>query len=122
LSFAEFVAITQILIYAGGVVVVILFGIMLTSKISGKPLEVSNANVFSGLLASISLLTLLVIFIPDFFEPSPDTTTLTENSIQNIGINFMTTYALPFEISAILLLVSLIGAAVISSLMKTKKA
>src|SRR5689334_22515660 len=59
LAFAEFVAITQIMIYAGGILVVIIFGIMLTSKISGKPLVVQNANWFGGLLVSITLLVLL---------------------------------------------------------------
>src|SRR5207253_2250665 len=38
--FAEFVAVTQIMIYAGGVVIVIIFGIMLTTRLSGEALKV----------------------------------------------------------------------------------
>ena len=120
LAFAEFVAITQILIYAGGVLVLILFGIMLTSKLSGKPLQVSNTNLFIGFLACALLFTLLVNFISDYTIISLPNASLPEN-ITTIGINFMTGYALPFEISGILLLVALIGAAVITSFIKTKK-
>jgi NADH:ubiquinone oxidoreductase subunit 6 (subunit J) len=50
LAFAEFVAVTQILIYAGGILVIIIFGIMLTTRIADKPLKVEHANIFSGLL------------------------------------------------------------------------
>jgi len=120
LAFAEFVAITQILIYAGGVLVLILFGIMLTSKLSGKPLQVSNTNLFIGFLACVLLFTLLVNFISDYMIISLPNASLPEN-ITTIGTNFMTGYALPFEISGILLLVALIGAAVITSFIKTKK-
>ena len=48
LSFAEFVAIAQVLIYAGGVLIVILFGIMFTTKMNNKPLAVGNTNLFPG--------------------------------------------------------------------------
>src|SRR6188768_2149670 len=47
---AEFLAVTQILIYAGGVLVLIIFGVMLTTRISGKPLVVKNDNWFAGSL------------------------------------------------------------------------
>lgn len=121
LSFAEFVAITQILIYAGGVLVVIIFGVMLTTKISGKPLRVTNAHIFSGLLAASTLFAILIIYIPaDLVLPAANRIDTTEN-IRNIGINFMTAFSLPFELAGILLLVALIGAAVISSFAKSKK-
>ena len=121
LAFAEFVAITQILIYAGGILVVIIFGIMLTSKMSGKPLKVSSTNIFSGLLASIALLALLISFIVDYPTPPMQGSIKTSGSIETIGINFMTVFALPFEIAGILLMVALLGAAVITSFMKSKK-
>lgn len=121
LAFAEFVAITQILIYAGGILVVIIFGIMLTTKISGKPLQVRNTDIFSGLLVMFVLLGLLVIYIPtDLVLPSSNALNPAEN-ISTIGISFMTTFSLPFELAGILLLVALIGAAVISSFAKPKK-
>jgi NADH-quinone oxidoreductase subunit J len=117
---AEFVAITQILIYAGGIVVVLIFGIMLTTRISGKPLLVTNSNIFSGALVSIALLAVLINLIA--YNPlSATLQTAPVAGLENIGINFMTSHALPFEVAGVLLLVALIGAAVVTSFMKSKK-
>ena len=121
LAFAEFVAVTQILVYAGGILVVIIFGIMLTTKLSGKPLLIEHVYGFSGTLAGILFFALLVFTIAkESFKnlPSPPTE-LTE--IRTIGIGLMTDFALPFEVAGILLLVALIGAAIIASSTKTKK-
>jgi NADH:ubiquinone oxidoreductase subunit 6 (subunit J) len=117
---AEFVAITQILIYAGGIVVVLIFGIMLTTRISGKPLLVTNSNIFSGALVSIALLAALINLIA--YNPLSTTLkTAPVAGLENIGINFMTSHALAFEVAGVLLLVALIGAAVVTSFMKSKK-
>jgi NADH-quinone oxidoreductase subunit J len=121
LSFAEFVAVTQILIYAGGIMVVIIFGIMLTSKIAGKPLEAGSNNVFSASVAGLLLFGILIYLFSNFLSlPSPDFL-YTGNQIENIGVNLMTTHSFPFELSGMLLLMSLVGAAVITSFMKTKR-
>ncbi len=50
LANAEFVAVTQILIYAGGIAVVILFGVMLTSRVAGVPLVVQRLATCSAVL------------------------------------------------------------------------
>ncbi|HEY0741401.1 MAG TPA: NADH-quinone oxidoreductase subunit J [Chryseosolibacter sp.] len=119
LSYAEFVAVTQILIYAGGVLVVILFGIMFTSKLAAKPLRVENTNVIGGIVAGtliFGLLTKLVL----------ENTVVTEiasspRAIESIGLSLMTDYALPFEVIGLLLLITLIGASVVTAFMKEKK-
>jgi NADH:ubiquinone oxidoreductase subunit 6 (subunit J) len=120
-SFAEFVAITQILIYAGGVLVLIIFGIMLTSKLAGKPLEVKNSNVFSGTLLAVAALAVISIFLYDEnrFETNP--VEMRSPPVQQIGIELMTSFSLPFELAGILLLIALIGAAVFTSFLKEKK-
>lgn len=122
LAFAEFIAVTQILIYAAGILVVIIFGIMLTSRISGKPLVVQHTNLFLGSLVGLSFLILLVYFFSEqqfkifsTAKPSPET------SIPAFGIGLMSDFILPFEIAGILLLIALIGAAVLSSSIKSKK-
>jgi NADH:ubiquinone oxidoreductase subunit 6 (subunit J) len=111
-SFAEFVAITQIMIYAGGIVIVIIFGIMITTKISGSALTVENTNLFSGLLAAGALLVLLLKFFVFTFSMelphSPSSDTLTDT-----GIALVTTFLLPFELAGIFLLIALVGAAVV---------
>lgn len=111
LTFAEFVAVAQVLIYAGGVVVLILFGIMLTSKISGTPLVSRFTNVGSGLLLMITLLSLLWSAVG---EVTTTATSLANQPVTTIGANLMTGYALPFELTGIILLLALIGAAVSS--------
>jgi NADH:ubiquinone oxidoreductase subunit 6 (subunit J) len=114
LSFAEFVAVTQIMVYAGGVLVLIIFGIMLTARLGERPLTVAHGNVFSATLLCAALFVILVIFLkfPDgsFSQENTD-----GNAIKIIGMNLMTDYLIPFEIAAMLLLASLIGAAVIAS-------
>ncbi|MEO7992219.1 MAG: NADH-quinone oxidoreductase subunit J [Chryseolinea sp.] len=122
LAFAEFIAVTQILIYAGGILVVIIFGIMLTSKISGKPLVVEHANLFSGILAGFSFFGLLIYFLSaqkfnvfSTAKPSPET------RLRSFGTGLMSDFILPFEIAGVMLLIALIGAAVISSSTKSKK-
>jgi NADH-quinone oxidoreductase subunit J len=58
INFAELVAVTQILIYAGGILILLIFGIMLTSRLSGKPLIVTNNRWAEGVLVGIPLLIL----------------------------------------------------------------
>jgi NADH-quinone oxidoreductase subunit J len=118
LSFAEFIAVTQILIYAGGILVIIIFGIMLTTKISGRPLIVGNANIISGGLAGIGLFTLLALYLPSI--PDNETAGLAPENISTVGLTIFSEYSLPFELAGVLLLIALIGAAVITSHLKSK--
>jgi NADH:ubiquinone oxidoreductase subunit 6 (subunit J) len=121
LAFAEFVAVTQILVYAGGILVVIIFGIMLTTKLSGKPLLIEHAYKFSGTLSGVLFFALLIFSIAkeSFKNLPPLPTEFTD--IRTIGVGLMTDFVLPFEVAGILLLVALIGAAIIASSAKTNK-
>ena len=122
LAFAEFIAVTQILIYAGGILVVIIFGIMFTSKISGKPLVVQHANLFSGALAGLSFLSILIYFLSSQkFELNSITKPSAETNIHTFGVGLMSDFILPFEIVGLLLLIALIGASVVASSIKSKK-
>jgi NADH:ubiquinone oxidoreductase subunit 6 (subunit J) len=118
LAFAEFVAVTQVMIYAGGIIVVIIFGIMLTSRISGDALKVENANLVAGLISAASLLILLVYFLVQL--PVRNNLLSPENSVANTGISLMSNMLLPFELAGILLLIALIGAIVVSAENKPK--
>jgi NADH:ubiquinone oxidoreductase subunit 6 (subunit J) len=115
-AFAEFVAITQIMIYAGGILVVIIFGIMLTTKLSGKPLAVKNTHIFPGMLVGIAVMTLLSSSFREVFNTTKSITQVPpENAVTATGIQLMSTYVLPFEIAGILMLIALLGAAVITT-------
>lgn len=117
LSFAEFLAVTQILIYAGGILVVIIFGIMLTTRLTGRPLIVDNTNIFAGIIAGTGLFSLLVYYLP---SGATGEQSLNPENISVTGLVLFRDYALPFEIAGVLLLVALIGAAVITSHLKSK--
>jgi len=112
---AELVAVTQIMIYAGGVLVVIIFGIMLTSRIAGKTLETSHGYIVSGIivligLAAIAVPALLETFGSQTWRPSP-----VVNTVEETGYQLMGSFVFPFEAVGILLLISLVAAAVLSS-------
>ncbi|ELR70528.1 NADH-ubiquinone oxidoreductase chain J [Fulvivirga imtechensis AK7] len=117
LAGAEFVAITQIMIYVGGIVVLLIFGVMLTNKISGKALVTEAHNKFWAVVVCGGLFTLLLygIFRINFALLSGSGgTTAGTNNVQQLGIGLMSDYILPFEVAAILLLIALIGAATIA--------
>ena len=108
---ADFLAVTQILIYVGGILVLMLFGVMLTNK-------VVNVEMKSGTLHSIPALILVAvvagtlggIFYSTWKDvPTPASTLAT--TTKTLGEMLMTVYLLPFEIASIILLVALMGAA-----------
>lgn len=121
---ADFLAATQLVVYAGGVVVLMLFAIMLTggtaNKINRYGLEkiaaMGNKKTyfFAGFAAILASLTTLKI-IANVLRAAPTATlTLNEPSVEKIGTLLATDHILAFEISSVLLLGALIGAAVIS--------
>jgi NADH:ubiquinone oxidoreductase subunit 6 (subunit J) len=115
LLYAEFLAITQIVIYAGGILVLILFGIMLTNRITGKPLLMQSHHTFPGMIISMGIFFVLVVaYQKTSFHPM-QTVLPQADHINQIGIALMSTYVAPFEIAGVLLLVCLIGAALMAS-------
>jgi NADH:ubiquinone oxidoreductase subunit 6 (subunit J) len=121
LAHAEFIAITQVLIYAGGIMVVIVFGIMLTAKISDKPLQVGHTHLFGGILASLTTAGFLIHLISRYFLSELPPSAKATSNMETVGISLITDFLIPFEVAGILLLVALVGAAATVSLMKEKK-
>ncbi|MTI21579.1 NADH-quinone oxidoreductase subunit J, partial [Fulvivirga sp. RKSG066] len=108
LAGAEFLAITQIMIYVGGIVVLMIFGVMLTNRLSGKALIASSHNQFWGLIAggaifSLLLLSLFQVNLPIIKQSIPEF-----DNIRTLGVGLMSDYILPFEVAAILLLLALV--------------
>jgi NADH-quinone oxidoreductase subunit J len=118
LLFAEFLAITQIVIYAAGVLVLILFGIMLTNRITGKPLIVQSHHTIIGLILSTAMFGLLLAAYPKTVFNPIESIPRQSNHINQIGIELMSTYVAPFELAGVLLLVCVIGAALMASSFK----
>jgi NADH-quinone oxidoreductase subunit J len=110
---ADFLAVTQLLIYIGGVLVLILFAVMLTSRITD--IQVSNASfgLFGGVLLFVAVAPVLLavaLLTPwAAHDPGPlaPTTAI-------IGNAFLTRWLLPFEVASLVLLATLIGAVVIA--------
>jgi len=122
LAVAEFVAVTQILVYAGGILVLIIFGVMLTSRISGKPLVVTNQYWFMALVVGFSCFVFLTtLYSKQEFWPEDPTTAVPGNMMHSVGVLLMTDFILPFEIAGVLLLVALVGSAVMASFAESKK-
>lgn len=119
LSFAEFLAITQTLVYAGGVLVLIIFAMMLTAQLNDKPLLIDHSNRFAGGILAITLFTIIAYLLGSQMASAYDAPTLF--SVQTLGRLMMTGYVLPFELTGIVLLIALIGAAVIASTYSSKR-
>jgi NADH-quinone oxidoreductase subunit J len=125
-ALADFVAITQIVIYVGGVLVLMLFAFMLTNKEVLNNLQNSNSRFISLqklpalLVAALFLLVLVNAIIkaePNnlaWIQASVQSNNViqpTDNMVPNIGVGLMTRYLLPFEVVSIFLMMALIGAA-----------
>jgi NADH:ubiquinone oxidoreductase subunit 6 (subunit J) len=122
LLFADFLAISQIMIYVGGVLVLILFGVMLSNRVQDRALESETMSRFSGGLVAGLLFGGLAYLILTSEAALPEATLATstetgtaKSSITAIGIRLITNFALPFEVTSFILLIALIGAAYIST-------
>ena len=110
---ADFLAVVQVVVYVGGILVLIIFGIMLTNKISS--VNISHTSVQKGLGAIVVIgflgaLCFVMISTPWVELPNSEPTETT----RSIGRLLMIDYLLPFEAASFLLLGALIGATTLS--------
>ena len=112
--YADFLAATQIVIYVGGILVLIIFGVMLTNKID-KPVIASNSsNKIIGLFISgfiFSMLSIIVLQTP--WDINPDISQ-GPSTVELIGHLILGKYLLPFELVSVLLLAALTGSAMLA--------
>ena len=110
---ADFMAGTQVMIYIGGILILILFGIMLTHKITS--VKISHANVQRGMGALVTILLFAGLFWMIQITPwKLESAIEPEQTVETIGTLLMTDFLLPFEVASVLLLGALIGAAVLA--------
>ena len=110
---ADFIAGVQLLVYIGGINVLIIFGIMLTNRISS--VRLSQTNVQQGIGGVVGLWTFImlnVVITKTQWYQSPGIEP--SSTVYELGTLLMTKYLLPFEAASILLLGALIGAAILS--------
>jgi len=128
-AMADFVAITQIVVYVGGILVLILFAFMLSGREAIGRLKhqatkfIGFKNLPSLMLAVLFFIVLLNVISKADFDHLNWTASATaagnviagsDTTTENIGINLMTRYLLPFEAVSILLMMVLMGAAHLS--------
>jgi len=110
---ADFLAATQVLVYVGGILVLIMFAVFLSTRISS--VKLSNPVHFRLPAAGICLVLFGVLAytsVSPAFVPKPEITY--QPTTAEIGELLMTRYLLPFEVASVLLLAALIGAALLS--------
>jgi NAD(P)H-quinone oxidoreductase subunit 6 len=110
---ADFLAVAQLLIYIGGVLVLVLFAVMLTNRIT--EINVSNASlgVWGGLMLFVAVAPVLlaVALVTPWATIHPAAATYTTEAI---GDALLTRWLLPFEVASMVLLATLVGAIVIA--------
>lgn len=110
---ADFLAAVQVLVYVGGILILIIFGVMLTHRVMDVELRVKTIQVlpafiaaalFAVVLLTIGLETNWILKGPHVLPPST----------RSIGELLMDEYLLPFEVVSILLLMALVGAVLLA--------
>jgi len=111
---ADFPAVAQVLIYVGGILVLILFAIMLTKQIGGDP-SLTNAHLglpIGAALAAATVGTLAYMAVMTPWKEAPSRSY--EPVSAALGTAFLTDFLLPFEVASVVLLAALVGAVIIA--------
>jgi NADH-quinone oxidoreductase subunit J len=112
---AEFIAWVQVLIYVGSVVVLLLFGLMLTKAPIGRSPDADSGNRWAALTVAVAAAAALVWVVVDAFRTTwMDLDGAAAGSTEVTGASLFQNWVLPFEALSVLLLAALVGAIVLS--------
>jgi NADH-quinone oxidoreductase subunit J len=110
---AAFLAAIQIILYTGGVLTLMLFGVMLTHRDEGfVAVQNPSGRLVAGGLLAVSVFAMLAVAIVR--TPSLPTTPAAPVNTQALGNAFLTEHVLAFEVLSLLLLVAALGAIVLA--------
>ena len=106
---AEFLAAVQLLLYAGGVITIVVFAIVVTERLVGERITQTSRYLVNGFLVAAAMLVAVTAIVrsvplPDQLPPLPGDIT------RAIGQAVLTRFVLPFELLAVLFLAALLGA------------
>jgi NADH-quinone oxidoreductase subunit J len=110
---ADFLAVTQVLLYTGGIVTLMLFAVMLTQRISSAKVELgASHNLARGAVVGAAIFggTAFAVVTGTNAGPLPDT----KADTQALGELVLTDLVLPFEVLGVVLLAAMIGAIVLA--------
>ena len=110
---ADFIGVVQVIVYIGGILVLIIFGVMMTQRGELLPLSIQlPGKIFGAVLTGVILVALILVatrslwpVAPFLGEPQPTS--------EAIGDLLLGKYLVPFEIASVLLLAALVGAVLI---------
>jgi NADH-quinone oxidoreductase subunit J len=106
---ADFIAVTQLLIYVGGILILVIFGVMLTTnatnvEVNTQTLKALPATIVVAVVSALLVSMMISTKWKQGEAPYPET------SVTEIGQLLLTKYLLPFEIASVVLLVAIMGA------------
>jgi NADH-quinone oxidoreductase subunit J len=115
---AEFVAVTQVLVYIGAIMVLMLFGIMLTRGRIGRDVDMTNEHWWMGVITAVLVVAVMGYSLIDAFgdDPVPAERSITTGGSNTSAVSdsIFSQYLIPFEVVSVLLLAALVGAIVIA--------
>ncbi|HEU5083750.1 MAG TPA: NADH-quinone oxidoreductase subunit J [Acidimicrobiales bacterium] len=115
---SEFLAATQVLVYIGAIVVLVLFGVMLTRAKLGQQVNLTNDYWYVGAFTAIILFSVMAYALLDAFDDEPldqaNASTQLVGNTEQVSDAIFSTYVVPFEAVSVLLLAALVGAIVLA--------
>ena len=106
---AEFLAAVQLLLYAGGVITIVVFAIVVTERLVGDRITQTSRHIVTGAVLAGALLLGVLRFLRGADLPV-ERPVIAVDVTRAIGQVLLTEFVLPFELLAVLLLVGLLGA------------
>ncbi|MFA6542094.1 MAG: NADH-quinone oxidoreductase subunit J [Bacteroidota bacterium] len=113
---ADFLAITQLLVYVGGILVLLLFGVMLTTN----TINIHSKSGSLHIVPSVIIISLIagslagIMMTANWFSNTAPAEGAVQSTSKEIGTALITTHVLPFEIASVILLVAVVGAAMMA--------
>jgi len=112
---APFIGAMQLMIYAGGITVLMIFAIMLVRRITGEPVEHLTRQPLPALVVAAGFAVWMVFLVWTMFEPDGTSAALVAAQphsapIEDVANSLILDYLMPFELASILLLVAMVGA------------
>jgi NADH-quinone oxidoreductase subunit J len=118
---AQFVGLTQILVYVGAVAILIVFAVLLTRGGEAPEKSVFSTSWFWGLLITVAVFATLAWCVMHSFASQREPADKIEVTVKQIGQALMTKFVLPLEVIGLLLTAALIGAVIIAMREEEKK-
>ena len=106
----EFLAAVQLLLYAGGIITIVVFAIVVTERLVGERITQTSRRILPGAIASGLFLWLVVRAIAARPLAVERPALRDDQLTRAVGETVLTTYVLPFELLALLMLAALLGA------------